>query len=78
MISILLANEMASAVKAQEDNTLIYARTKGKSIRYESILSYCAPCAGISKKRDSLSQEEQLRKIALAQQKRERKKWKSI
>ena len=42
------------------------------------LLSYCAingymPYLGSQRKRDLLPQEEQLRKIALAQQKRERK-----
>ena len=46
-------------------------------------LSYCAingylPYMGSSRKRDSLPQEEQLRKFALAQQKRERKAQKDI
>ena len=44
----------------------------------KALLSYCAingylPYMGSPRRRDSLSEEEQLRKIALAQQKRERK-----
>lgn len=44
----------------------------------KQLLAYCAvngfmPYMGSPKKRDLLPQEEQLRKIALAQQKRERK-----
>ena len=43
-----------------------------------TLLSYCAinglmPYLGSPRKRDSLPQKEQLRRIALAQQKRERK-----
>lgn len=49
----------------------------------KQLLSYCAangymPYMGSPRRRDGLSQKEQLRKIALAQQKRERKalkKW---
>ena len=48
-----------------------------------ALLSYCAingylPCVGSPRRRDSLPQEEQLRKIALAQQKRERKAQKGL
>lgn len=44
----------------------------------KQLLSYCAingylPYMGSPRRRDSLPQEQQLRKIALAQQKRERK-----
>jgi len=45
---------------------------------YKALLSYCAingymPYLGSERKRNLLPQEEQLRKIKLAQQKRERK-----
>lgn len=45
---------------------------------HKALLSYCAingymPYLGSERKRNLLPQEEQLRKIALAQQKRERK-----
>lgn len=48
------------------------------NIDVKTLLSYCAvsgymPYLGSPRKRDFLPQEEQLRKIALAQQKRERK-----
>lgn len=44
----------------------------------KGLLTYCAvngymPYMGSPRRRDSLPEEEQLRKIALAQQKRERK-----
>ncbi len=50
----------------------------GSKIESKALLSYCAvngymPYMGSPRRRDSLPQEEQLRKIALAQQKRERK-----
>lgn len=49
----------------------------------KALLSYCAingylPYMGSPRRRDSLPQEEQLRKIALAQQKRERKAQKGL
>ena len=49
----------------------------------KALLSYCAingylPYMGSPRRRDSLPQKEQLRKIALAQQKRERKAQKDI
>lgn len=49
----------------------------------KTLLAYCAingymPCLGSSKKRDLLPQKEQLRKFALAQQKRERKALKGL
>ena len=49
-----------------------------KDIEYKMFLSYCAingwiPYYKNNRKRDELQQKEQLRKIALAQQKRERK-----
>ena len=48
----------------------------GSKIESKALLSYCAvngymPYMGSPRRRDSLPQEEQLRKIALAQQKRE-------
>lgn len=48
------------------------------NIDVKTLISYCAvsgyfPYLGSPRKRDFLPQEEQLRKIALAQQKRERK-----
>ena len=48
-----------------------------------ALLSYCAisgylPYMGSPRRRDSLSQDEQLKKIALAQQKRERKAQKGL
>lgn len=50
----------------------------GSKIESKALLSYCAingylPLYGCVRRRDTLPQEEQLRKIALAQQKRERK-----
>ena len=49
----------------------------------KALLSYCAingylPYVGSPRRRDSLPREEQLRKIALAQQKRERKAQKGL
>ena len=49
----------------------------------KALLSYCAingylPYMGSPRRRDSLPQKEQLRKIALAQQKRERKAQKGL
>ncbi len=51
---------------------------KIKASESKQLLSYCAvneymPYMGSPRRRDSLPKEEQLRKIALAQQKRERK-----
>ena len=48
------------------------------NINAKSLLSYCSingylPYLGSPRKRDLLPEKEQLRKIALAQQKRERK-----
>lgn len=52
-----------------------------KDIEYKMFMSYCAlngwiPYYKSNRKRDELPQEEQLTKIALAQQKRERKELK--
>ena len=49
----------------------------------KALLLYCAingylPYMGSPRKRDSLSEDEQLRKIALAQEKRQRKAQKDI
>lgn len=71
-----LAYSCASAIKAQMPN--IEIAKKDKTNEAKLLLSYCAvngymPYLGSSRKRDLLSQEEQLRRIALAEQKRERK-----
>ena len=49
-----------------------------KTVAIKSLLNYCSvngylPYLGSPRKRDFLPQKEQLKKIALAQQKRERK-----
>lgn len=59
------------------DNDYHIPRQNGKSIS-NGLLAYCAvngymPYMGSPRRRDSLPEEEQLRKIALAQKKRERK-----
>lgn len=71
-----LAYSCAKAVKAQMPNIEIVKKDKDKEAKL--LLSYCAmngymPYMGSPRKRDLLLQEEQLRRIALAQQKRERK-----
>jgi len=82
-LSVTKSEKIASVIKEQENNTLSYARTKGKSISAKTMLSYCAvngymPYMGSSRRGNSLPKEEQLRKIALAQQKRERKALRKI